>query len=92
MSGGTRGAVAAAAAAAAAPVTHPDGTTNTITELEQRLLSLTGRANQSERNKLNRELWALLQQLVACREASSEEADGVSCERLLASPWLASVG
>ena len=32
--------------------------------------------------------WKLVQQLVACREPASEEAEGASCERLLASPWF----
>ena len=33
-----------------------------IAELQNRLLSLTGKANKTERNQLNRELWSLTQQ------------------------------
>lgn len=33
-----------------------------VVELQRRLLELTGKANRSERNQLNRELWALSQQ------------------------------
>ena len=33
--------------------------------------------------------WRLVQQLVECRDANSEEAEGASCQRLLTSPWFA---
>ena len=52
---GTRGAVAARAATAADVSTR-------IAALESQLLLLTGKANRSERSKLNRELWLLQQQ------------------------------
>jgi len=56
MSSGTRAAVAAAAdAESARPAAR-------VQELEIMLLTLTGKANQSERNRLNKELWALQNQ------------------------------
>jgi hypothetical protein len=62
MASGTRGAKAAAAARA--------------TELEQQLLLLSGKANRSERNRINRELWAL-------REGTASPASPVpSCSVL----------
>ena len=53
MSSGTRSLVAAAQCA------DPAGR---IAECEAALLKLSGRANQSEQNRINRELWALHQQ------------------------------
>jgi hypothetical protein len=60
MSGGTRAAVARAAAAEGSEgyvVFEADE----IAAIEHRLLSLTGKANQSERNRLNKRLWILQQ-------------------------------
>lgn len=55
MSAGTRSVVAAVSTCA--------DPTARISDIEARLLQLSGRANQSERNRLNRELWALQQHL-----------------------------
>ena len=33
--------------------------------------------------------WRIVQQLAKCRDASSEEAEGATCQRLLESPWFA---
>ena len=69
MSGGTRSAVARAAAAAAAATAQagddddcPDDHAQQIAALQQALLLLPGKANAHERNRLNKQLWALQQQ------------------------------
>lgn len=99
MSQGTRSAVARAAAETCSlqsTTTH----TEQIAALEQALLLLPGKANQSERNKLNKQLWALQQQQLpppqqplraaaaALPQAAISSAECSSRQQVVADHWF----